>query len=208
MLVADVASFAGVPSRKMQEIWAAFRGAVKCLGEWVNIVKKDREEMERENHSHLLLAAMDNRVFAILKGMLVSIPQVKMYHGIIDINPLIQNLNITELIENRGNIGNVDPSLTTADQLIQLATLATTSFPDHVGTVELRHVTKAAEARKTFLTRSCRRVDAVYPPVLVQEAKCYNGSAGSCLLPEDREIPEGKRPFEVKKFNRNKTQVQ
>jgi hypothetical protein len=52
----------------MQEIWAAFRQAVQALGEWVNLVTEEREAIERENHSHLLLAALDNRVFALLKG--------------------------------------------------------------------------------------------------------------------------------------------
>jgi hypothetical protein len=105
-------------------------------------------------------------------------------------------------------MADVDPSLTTNEQLVHMATLAIGAFPDHVGNVKLTHVVKAAQARDDYLTKkSCRVMEAVYPPGLVEEAKCYHGSAGSYLAPEDLEIPDDRRPFEVKKFHRHKSQV-
>jgi hypothetical protein len=86
----------------------------------------------------------------------------------------------------------VDPNLTEGEQLLHYVTIAAGSFADHFGTVKPTDLLKAARTRDDYISYKACRDRVVYPPGLVEEARCYRGSAGSYLVPEDIEIPEDK----------------
>jgi hypothetical protein len=101
----------------------------------------------------------------------------------------------------------VDPNLSQREQLLHFAMLATGLFSDHFVKVKPADVVKATQTRDDFISNKVCRDRVVYPPGLVEEARCYRGSAGSSLITEDIEILEDKRPFKVKKYHREKREV-
>jgi hypothetical protein len=66
-LVDHVVQEMPLPDHRVQEIWFAFRNATQCVNEWTNVAAEERQALERENQAHLLLAAQDNRMFALLQ---------------------------------------------------------------------------------------------------------------------------------------------
>jgi hypothetical protein len=66
--VKDAVSRSSLPVHQVVEIAEAVRGAVDKFDDWATHVKDTRDELERENHCHLLLSSLDQEIFAILKG--------------------------------------------------------------------------------------------------------------------------------------------
>ncbi len=62
-----------LPVHQVVEITETVRGAVDKFDLWATHVKENRDNLEKENHCHLLLSSVNNDIFEILKGWEIDV---------------------------------------------------------------------------------------------------------------------------------------